>query len=303
MESKLDGREYKLLLSPDRFREASIEAVAVAFWDEQMRPLIDQRLGLRDGREPRYEARFDELIARTVRFWDTPECTLTRASLALRERVQTYGQRSSGARPEITLKLRMADLFVVAATDLRGSGDRARTSFEEDIAPLEIDDPQPAKRSVIVPNQRSIRSRFSRSTTQPADWNPSRRTLLGVHVLFPTIFELVETSGMQCAPDTALVCGPTIRELVVKGARVKLGAGIVGKFALTLWYFGAERSTPNIAEISFKCATIDGDMPGKAARRALALFVAMQTDLSDWVNSEHSSKTALALPDACGPPR
>ncbi|NKJ72722.1 hypothetical protein GFL38_10665 [Rhizobium leguminosarum bv. viciae] len=299
MRYELDGREYKLLLNPDRFSEASLETIAEAFWHEQMKPLIDRRLGLRDGSEPRYEARFDEPIERMVRFWDTPDCILTRGSLALRERVQIDGQGSSGVRPEITLKLRMADLFVVAATDLRGSGDRAQTSFEEDIAPLEVDDPQPGKRSVVVPNQRSIRSRFSRSTTQTAEWSASQRTLAGVHALFPTIFQLVETSGMQSAPATVLVCGPTIRELVVKGARVKFGAGIIGKFALTLWYFGAERSTPDVAEISFKCATIDGDIHGNAARRALNLFVAMQTDLGDWVNSEHSSKTALALPDAC----
>ncbi|MBB3979353.1 hypothetical protein GGQ64_004593 [Rhizobium azooxidifex] len=304
MRPELDGREYKLLLSPERFRDASLETVAEAFWDNQMKPLMDRRLGLRDGGEPRYEGRFDEPIERTVRYWDTPDCALTRASLALRERVQVHGQSRSGARTEITLKLRMADLFVVAATELRGSDDRARSSFEEDIAPLEVDDPLPGKRSVVVPDQRSIRSRFSRSTTQPADWRDPQRTLAGVHVLFPTIFELVGTStSIQSTPDTGLDCGPTIREFVVKGANVRLGAGIVGKFALTLWYFGAERSAPTVAEISFKCATIEGDMPGKVARRALALFIAMQTDLGDWVNSKHSSKTALALPDICGPPR
>ncbi len=81
---------------------------------------------------------------------------------------------------------------------------------------------------------------------------------------------------------------------------MKLGAGIVGKFTLTLWYFGAQQQRPTVAEISFKCATVDGDMPGAAARRALALFIAMQTELGGWVNSDHSSKTALALPSVCG---
>ena len=83
---------------------------------------------------------------------------------------------------------------------------------------------------------------------------------------------------------------------------MKLGAGVVGKFTLTLWYFGAQQRKPTVAEISFKCATLAGDMPGAAARRALALFVAMQTDLGDWVNSECMSKTVLALPGAGGRP-
>jgi hypothetical protein len=33
-----------------------------------------------------------------------------------------------------------------------------------------------------------------------------------------------------------------------------------------------------------------------AARRAHLLFVAMQKELAGWVNTEDSSKTALALP-------
>jgi hypothetical protein len=41
-------------------------------------------------------------------------------------------------------------------------------------------------------------------------------------------------------------------------------------------------------------------MPGKAARRALKLFIGMQSQLSDWVNADYSSKTALALPGNCG---
>ncbi len=83
---------------------------------------------------------------------------------------------------------------------------------------------------------------------------------------------------------------------------MKLGDDIVGKFALTLWHFGPTHSAPAVAEISFKCAIVNGDMPSKAAKRALALFVGMQTDLGNWVNSEYSSQTALALPGDCGRP-
>jgi hypothetical protein len=301
MRHELDAREYKLLLDPDRFKEVSPEIVADTFWEKHLKRLIDAQLGSRNGDQPRHEKRFSEIKKRVVRFWDTPDCTLTRADLALRERLSVDQEGNTDARPEITLKLRMADLFVVAAAELPGSYDDSSTTFEEDIAPLEVDDPAPGKRSVVVPTRRSIRSRFACSTSQTADWN-TNRTLGELRELFPTAFELIEASGVQSSPLTELVSGPTIRELVFNGARVKLGAGIVGKFSLTLWYFGAQQPNPTVAEISFKCATLAGDMPGAAARRAGALFVAMQTDLGGWVNSDHSSKTALALPAGCSPP-
>ncbi|MDW9793994.1 hypothetical protein GOB42_25020 [Sinorhizobium meliloti] len=302
MRYELDAREYKLLLNPDRFGEVSADTSAGNFWEEHLKPLIDTRLGSRNGGEPRHEGRFTERKERAVRFWDTPDCILTRIDLALRERLPITADGSSDARPEITLKLRMADLFVVAETELPGSRDDARTVFEEDIAPLEVDDPEPDKHSVIVPAKRSIRSRFARSTKQTAEWNASQRSLDGLRLLFPTLREVVETWGVPFIADTALVSGPKIRELAYKGTRVKLGAGIRGKFALTLWYFGSEISVPTVAEISFKCDIIGGDMPGGAARRALVLFLGMQSGLGTWVNSEHSSKTALALPGVCGRP-
>ncbi|MHC2302861.1 hypothetical protein ACVJBD_007128 [Rhizobium mongolense] len=300
MRHELDAREYKLLLNPDRFRKTPSEIVANTFWQERLKPVI-QTLGSRDD-EARHDGRFGAPSERIVRFWDAPNCLLTQSDFALRERVPAENGMPTAERPEITLKLRMPDLFVVAATALPGSNEDARTTFEEDIAPLEVDDPQPDRSSVIVPLKRSIRSRFSLSTTQTAEWGESQRTLGGLQSLFPTLRNNVGSLQTEFRPSTELVCGPSIHEFVFKGARVKLGGDIVGKFALTLWYFGPTHSTPTVAEISFKCAITNGDMPGKAARRALALFVGMQTDLGNWVNSEHSSKTALALPGDCGRP-
>lgn len=300
MRHELDAREYKLLLNPDRFQKTPSETVANTFWQERLKPII-QTLGSRDD-EARHDGRFGAPSERIVRFWDAPNCLLTQADFALRERLPAENGMPTSERPEITLKLRMPDLFVVAATALPGSDKDARTTFEEDIAPLEVDDPQPDKSSVIVPARRSIRSRFSLSTTQTVEWGEPHRTLGGLQSLFPTLRDNVESLQTEFRPSTALVCGPEIRELVFKGARVKLGDDIVGKFSLTLWHFGPTHSAPTVAEISFKCAIVDGDMPGKAARRALALFVGMQTDLGNLVNSKHSSKTALALPGDCGKP-
>lgn len=301
MRHELDAREYKLLLSPKRFLEAPPDSVADILWQEHLKPLINARLGSRNGGEPRYAGRFDRRTERTVRFWDTPDCALTRADLALRERLPVEDEARPGAKPKITLKLRMPDLFVVAATDLAGSGGKFSTTLEEDIAPLEVDNPKPGKRSVVVPEKRSIRSRFARSTTQKMEWTASSRTLADLSLMFPTVLDIVAGSSARPETQTALICGPTIRELVFEGASVRLGAAIVGEFALTLWFFGSDQVAPTVAEISFKCTTVRGDIPGKAAGRALDLFIGMQ-ELGGWVNTEHSSKTSLALPKGCGRP-
>lgn len=300
MRHELDAREYKLLLNPGRFLEAPPQSVADIFWDEHLKPLI-RRLGPKNGNEPRHSGRFDKSAERIVRFWDTPNCELTRADLALRERLPVEDEASAGARPKITLKLRTPDLFVVAATDLPGSGRKFSTTFEEDIAPLEVDDPKPGKRSVVVPAKRSIRSRFARSTTQKVEWPTSSQTLADLSLMFPTVLDIIAGSGARPIGETALISGPTIRELVYEGASVRLNAEIVGEFALTLWFFGSDHVRPTVAEISFKCTTVRGDMPGRAARRALDLFIGMQ-ELGGWVNTEHSSKTSLALPKGYGRP-
>jgi len=301
MRHELDAREYKLLLNPERFLEDTYQPVAV-FWSELLTPLIDRKLGRRTSSEPRFEGKFGDPVERMVRFWDSEDCSLTKADLALRERRGIDSGDGSSARAEITLKLRMPDLFVVADADLPGSGDDADTDFEEDIAPLAIDDPGPGSRAIVVAPEPSIRSRFSLSTTQTAAWRDVDPTLGDLQSLYPTLTDLVVASGVLFEPTTALTAGPTIRELVFKGAKVRLGEEVVGKLALTLWCFEAAGAAPAVAEISFKCTIDDGEMAGKAARRALKLFNGMQSELGDWLNLKHSSKTALALPGACGRP-
>jgi hypothetical protein len=291
MRHELDAREYKLLLKPERFSQASSQEIN-HFWNERIIPLIDGRLGLQNDGDARYEGHFSSTAERIVRYWDTRECILTRADLTLRER-RAAGSLGTSGLSEITPKLRMPDLFVVAGVKLGGNRPDARTKFEEDIAPLEVDDPNPGRQSVVISPVRSIRSRFSLSTTQSAEWNEVHAALGNAQTLFPTLRDYLLESGAAFQPETALIAGPLIRERVFKGARVRLGAGVIGKFALTLWYF--DRPVPKVAELSFKCETAEGDMAGKAARRALTLFTGMQSNLGGWVNSEYSSKTALAV--------
>lgn len=67
--------------------------------------------------------------------------------------------------------------------------------------------------------------------------------------------------------DQELIAGPLINELITKGAQVRIGENVAQEFTLTFWYFGPVDGSPTVAEVSFKCDTIDGEMPGKAAQR------------------------------------
>lgn len=302
MQHVLMAREYKLLLNPARFQGETSRKAANGFWRDQVKPVIERRLDRRDGDLDRADREFGAAEERIVRFWDTEDCTLSMADLSLRERVTVEDEDGAARSAELTLKLRMPDFFVVASTRLAGSGDKAATKFEEDIAPLEIDIPNAGPSAVLLPARRSIRSRYSLSTRQTADWDRASHSLGDLQSRFPSLGDVITRSNQPFDPHAVLVAGPIIREFVFKGARVRLGETITGAFSLTLWFFGAHNTRPDVAEISFKCAIENGTMPGRAARRALALFIGLQTDLEAWVETRHSSKTSLALPGPCAQP-
>ncbi|MFA1627610.1 hypothetical protein ACDY96_34270 [Rhizobium mongolense] len=287
---KLDAREYKLLLNPAKFGTLLTKAHANAFWDGEIAPIV----GRSWGGSLCVLNTFDELLERILRFWDTRDCALTAAEFILRSRVDAADGIADSSQQEIALKLRMADFFVVANAHLPAS-DGATTKFEEDIAPLEVKPQKPAS-SVVFPAKPSIRSRYSLTTKLERRWDESNRTEARLGKLFPTL------EGMLSRPlvgDEALVGGPVIHELAAKGPQVRIAKNILGEFTLTCWYFETAAGPPAVAEMSFKCDTIDGELPGKAARRALELFNALQTGLGDYVNTDHSSKTAMGLPKGC----
>ncbi len=196
MRHELDAREYKLLLNPDRFQKTPSEIVANTFWQERLKPII-QKLGDRDG-EARHDGRFGAPSERIVRFWDTPTCLLTQADFALRERLPAENGTPVSQQPEITLKLRMPDLFVVAATALPGTGGDPRTTLEEDIAPLEVDDPQQDKTSVIVPvNVRSAVVFHSPPPRPPLGRTPWHSWLPAGAISNPPRQRRIATDGIQ----------------------------------------------------------------------------------------------------------
>ena len=198
---------------------------------------------------------------------------------------------------EITLKLRMPDLFVVAATKLPGRHPNAETSFEEDIAPLEV---AISGSRVKVADPPSIRSRFALSTKQPVRGDPE--TLEDAFNLYPALADNLRRAKVEFARSASLLSGPAIREQVYEGPGVALGSGVVAEVVLTLWELAAPARVRNVAEISYRCGTIKGRMPRKAAREALDLFLDLQTGLGDCVELRYPSKTALALPNGGGRP-
>jgi hypothetical protein len=283
----LTAREYKLLLDRAGFSNAPPEQLADAFWKRRLRPVIDETLGEEDEGKPRREGGFKTFESRTVRFFDTRHCILTKAAYCFRERLGT-DDASGNSERELTLKLRLSDMFVAASTDIRGSRRNASTQFEEDISPL----------SIAVSGPISLRSRFSLSVKQ----NAARADIdkLGdIFELFPSL-----RGHLSCGddgkldPDDKLDHGPVIREIVFRGPRLRFGDGIVGKVVLTIWYFGRDGLAANVAEISFKC-DIPGSMTLKAAQSAFDLFIGMQERLGDIVNRRDASKTELALPNSC----
>jgi hypothetical protein len=291
----LKAREYKLLLNPDRFAgEISLET-ANQFWTVQIGSIVRDHLDKKKDGKSRHGRGFDPAERRTIRFRDTGDHLLSSADYILRERTNPAAEEKEASGRELTLKLRTTDLFIAADTPLPGTQERADTKFEEDIAPLQISVMRPEHRCVLVAEPRSIRSRFSVSTTQPVPDGLGIDRLGDVLELYPTLLNnlmLITTDEIRSAE--ALRSGPTISEIVFKDAAVDLGDGVTAKFTLTLWYFEAT-ATPRVTEISFKCKTEDGYVPRGAASRALALFVGMQS-LDGWVNFEEQSKTALALP-------
>jgi hypothetical protein len=195
----------------------------------------------------------------------------------------------------VTLKLRTPDFFVVAAESLRASRPASTTKLEEDIAPLEVVVGHGDDKVLAIAARRSFRSRFARSTTVTGR-SGKLRTLDRAFSLFPSFKAALKRAAGKVDRGTALLHGPLVSEYVFRGACVRLGRGVLARFALTLWYFGVPEADPDVAEISFKVDTGGGALPGPPARRAADLFVGLQEELGDWIDTRHASKTELALP-------
>src|SRR5262245_59698899 len=254
----MDGREYKLLLRPTKFKGDPSDGLANAFWTKHLRPIIQglykQGLDKRSNGKAHFKGQFEPARIRNVRYWDTKSHALAGSELTLRQR----GKASDKAgRQEITLKLRTSDLFISALTAVTGSQRDATTELEEDIAPLQVQLAPAGRGRKVVADYSATRSRFSRSTTQSIEADAVPDTLAQACRLFPSLEASLMRRGHErgLPLKTRLAAGPRIEEHVFKGPKVDLGSGISGEFALTLWYFEKKRKKRKVlkvSEISFK---------------------------------------------------
>jgi hypothetical protein len=289
MEHKLQAREYKILLDPEKSSKLVTLKSVNAFWKRHIQPVIVDTL---DTSAEKCKD-FEQLLERDVRFYDTVGCILTRNQYSLRDRTGPDGKAGERER-KISIKLRSPDLFVVASTELAGKGN-GDPDFEEDIAPLEATGP---KGRVTLESPPSMRSRFSLVVEEEVDGRKKLQTWADVVRLFPALPALIP-AGQVPAAGARLRKGKAIRELAFKGAECELDDGAEAEFTLTLWFFGRDLETVRIAEISYKCEFKNGFMPRLPALRAFELFVGLQKKLAGRIDLGEASKTKLALPEAC----
>ena len=123
---KVQSREYKVMLLPERFAgsESEMRAAVARFWTDVTRvlePLDIPSKGSFDGVKAR----------RRIRFFDTTANGFNRQRYLFRERVDVQ----TGER-QLTLKYRHPDRYVSSDRNMDASVDKnVETKFEEDVKP------------------------------------------------------------------------------------------------------------------------------------------------------------------------
>jgi hypothetical protein len=291
---ELDSREYKLMLRPSEFIAADPQHAVKQFIKEQLVPAVRDQWNADAANE--LEKRGIEVgERRIVRFWDSGDCLLFRHGFAWRQRVDIDEHGTRAKDVEVTLKFRSPDAFLAAGTSLKAK-QHARndeTKLEEDLGPVAV---RSGLEKGVVANPRGARSQFSRSTKQTVPSNEVPTTLAGIASLYPSLAEALREAAGRIEMSSPFESSPEYRELVYESSKLDITESLKARFALTLWYEGAEnQDRPALAEISFKYDTENGEVRNEVARRALALLLAMQ-DLP-WADPSAPTKTALVACD------
>jgi hypothetical protein len=117
-------------------------------------------------------------------------------------------------------------------------------------------------------------------------------TLADVAAVFPglpkAVDEFPETEKLK------VVGGFTAYERVVKGTRfqIRKDPETFAECSLTLWYPGKTDDKPIVAEFSFKYKDPKEGYTAKLTKRAYDAFMAIQSQLGDWINAKSMTKTA-----------
>jgi hypothetical protein len=302
VELNLESREYKLALDPAKFDFREPQKTAGEFWTK-LTQIIDASLGKGAGGKVRFaDSSFDKSKQRRTVFRDTKECVLNAVGYSVRERIKFKDGALNPESRELTLKFRTSDMM--AAQEFP---DSSETKFEEDVAPLlvrKIDASGVEKGAFAQPP--SMRSIFSVSVDKKIKPAAEFKTIADVAKHFEDFRgQLNRAGGDKIDLGAALAEGQTFHELVFEGAEVFLDDEFKkeakAKFDLSLWYREGQFKTepPALAEISYKYDVEEAEPAGLVARRALALFKAMQSKLDGWTSPDRETKTAAALPKDC----
>jgi len=268
---KFESREYKLLVNHEPFANApdALEAI----WDE-----IEASVNTLP--KVRTKGKFDEQESRGISFLDTPDHTLRRNGLVLRQRI-------IDKTAEYTLKCRSADRYFAAGTDVAGA-DRLKSEqkLEEDIAPPFL-------------------CRFSHSATLNVPANgkngPQKRpkTLEDAASLFP-ILATLRVDDRICHPQTSLdvVNNITVDESVWKGGKFVFERDEDDKsekasVALILWSRGKDRLA--VAELSFRIKENEDRFSRDLAASAASVYELLQR--LDFARTDGRTKTEYIYRD------
>jgi hypothetical protein len=300
-ELKLESREYKLMLKPAGFIGSEPDKAVRTFWDQQLKPIIAERLDRRKNGKTRDKESFERKGQRTIVYKETEACLLNNTGYIVRERQDLLKDgRPDPKEREVTLKFRTPDRALAAALRIEPNAGKAETKFEEDIAP-QIDHAADGTKIPRFKSPPGMRSMFSVSSTQTLRANEAITSLRDLAARYRGFESSLRKAGLAAMPlDSPLVSGQVFRDRVYRIGLVDLG-DTDAKVDLTLWY-KAGTSAPGaleLAELSFKFDTEDGKVSGGVAQRALSLFGALQELPEKWTSPEQQTKTSTALPEHC----
>ena len=247
------SREYKLILTSDRFADRHGGAAAL----RQLVRLLVERL------DARIDDQDEEEIRKTY-YLDTAAFHLRRAGFALRIRFE-----KDDGKYKISLKHRTPDRYLASSKDLTSPGhEESGAKFEEDILPL-------------------FRSVFSQSNSLWFNELPKLKHLGDAAKLFPGLGSL----SVSKKTDLAKVNKFKAHEVFRKLCKVKFGNRPKVKMGLSFWYYTQEDRWPLIAECAFDYDTNAGDrFPIHVVEGANQLFRSLQSQ-PGWFNFQATTKT------------
>ena len=248
----ITSREYKLILSADRFAKRRKGTTA-------LRDLVRR---LAQGLGADLEDQDEEEIRRTF-YLDTAAFQLRRAGYALRVRFE-----EAEGKFKIALKHRDPDRYLAASKHLSSPRPDDRKKFEEDILP-------------------PFRSVFSQSNSLKLKDLPKLEDLKDAEILFPGLGAL----GLPGKTELVRVNGFEAHEVFCKLCKVKFGKKPKVKVGLSFWYLTPEDRWPLIAECAFDYDADNGDdFPIHVVEGATRLFRALQGQ-PGWFNFDATTKT------------